>query len=291
MSPEVKALRAAGFTVEVLDAAGARGGNQVLKVGGAGGAPPPGGGAPGPAVLKVYRRRRAWLRGPFRALENRWLGKRGVGARARCATERETLELWERHGVRAPRLLPRPLPRGIAPPALWMEYTPGPTLHGRIADPAQPAGPLAGWVARYGAETARRHDLALQTQAVLLVPEHGGPRHVLLCGAELVHIDHETGWRAGTPLARALADELTLIARGLLRAAEPGGRDGDALLVAFAAGHGRPERLARLLAEASRGGPLGWAHRLHDRCKRPGLTKQEARARLLRALDPRASAP
>lgn len=279
-SPEVQALFAAGQRVRVLDAAGERGGNQVLVVGEGAAA----------RVLKIYRRRRAWVRAPFRALENRVLGKRGVGARARCETERATLRAWERHGLRAPRWIDDPLPEGVAPPALWMEYTPGFTLHQVIADRETPAARVLELCERFGRELEHRHGVARRTGEVLLIPEHGGPRHVLVAGAELVQIDHETGWRAGTGVAEAISEEYTMAARGLVRAAEPGSRSGEALLVAFVAGHADVGRLCEVLEQGAGRGLCGWLHRLHDRRKRPGHNKHDARHGLLRAARARQAA-
>ncbi len=271
-SAEVQALTAAGEREHVQDAAGERGGNQVLVVGEGAGA----------RVLKLYRRRRAWVRAPFRALENRVLGKRGVGPRARCETERATLLAWAQHGLRAPRWIDAPLPEGIDPPALWMEYTPGPTLHQVIAERETSAARVLELCERLGRELEQRHLLADRSGEVLLIPEHGGPRHALVVGDELVQIDHETGWRASTTVAEAIAQEYTMVARGLVRAAPPGGRCEEALLEAFVAGHGDVKRLCEVLAQGGGRGLGGWMHRLHDRYKRPGQNKQDAREGLLR---------
>jgi len=269
------ALEDAGLPVRVLDPAPSAGGNEVLLVGPAG----------EERVLKVYRRRRAFVRAPFRALENRWLGKRSISPAGRCETERLTLDLWERSGVRAPRRIEAPLPPGVDPPALWMEYCPGPTLFDalRAADAADGRARWGPTLREYGAATSRRHDIALERREVLLVPEHAGAKHVLLSRGEQVHVDHETGWGPRVELEAALRAEVTMVVRSLLRAAAPWGA---AAVGAWVAGYAEGRRLRALVVQALRGGGMSGAlHRWHDRLTRRDLTKARGLEVALAALD------
>jgi hypothetical protein len=166
----------------------------------------------GDAVLKLYRRRRSWLR-EVAGEAAAWFfhRKRGVSVGVRHETERRSLEVWRGHGFDVPAMLARPLPDGVTPPALWMEYCPGPLLYDAVD---------AGRLERLGASMDRRHRLALETREPLLVHEKGTLKHVIVCGDRLVTFDFEQGFRRSFPMREALAEEVAGYLRSLAQATE-----------------------------------------------------------------------
>jgi len=230
----------------------------------------------GPALLKVYRARGARLgealkRFSYLAIER----KRGVTARQRCALERSQLRLWREHGFDVPALLDLPLPEGYsAETASWLEYCPGPTLHGFVSDPAQPQGVRAEAVARFAGVLAKRQARVRQSHELGLVMKHASLKHVLLHAGRQIHFDLEGAHAPAVDSRDALADELSGLVRSLLRAAPQAERE--ALGAAFLAGHGDPG-LLREIALRGMGGQLRRRiRRLADRARRGTFGKHDA---------------
>jgi hypothetical protein len=158
-------------------------------------------------VVKLYGRKRSALRDLLRDLGQRlFVGKSGVGARRRAATERAVLSLWRREGFDVPALVDGVvLPAAIRQPRVVMEYVPGRMLDGWIADPAPPLAEKVRVVARLAQELARRHARALALREPMLIQVHAALGHVLYVAAEnrpagpavaerLVTFDFEVAW-------------------------------------------------------------------------------------------------
>jgi tRNA A-37 threonylcarbamoyl transferase component Bud32 len=190
-----------------------------------------------PALLKLYRRRRAAWREPPKRFSYRFVeGKRGVTASERRHVECASLRLWREQGFDVPALLDHPYPAGVAAEtALWMEYCPGPLLSSVLADGERPLEERGESAARFGAELARRQQRALDLEEPGLVMSHATAKHVLVHGDRHVCFDLETGYTRARPLLDALADELAGNLRSVLRAAAA---SRDALGEAFVRGYG-----------------------------------------------------
>jgi tRNA A-37 threonylcarbamoyl transferase component Bud32 len=239
--------------------------------------------APGPRVLKLYRTRRSALREFLKDCSSRRLeGKRGATARARAETEQKCLALWNAEGFAAPRVLDLPLPAGVAPPALWMEFCPGVILADALAEPNRGLSEKQDLLRRVGADFAGRHRRALALREPLLIQEHATTRHLIVQPERLVTFDLENGFRPGFPLREALVQELAGFLRPLIRQA---GDSADLLLNAFVAGYAERDRLRELTAYAVKG--RGWSRRLkrwHDQRRRAVWPKTEVMQRLRQTL-------
>ncbi len=126
----------------------------------------------GKRILKLYRRRRAKWREPWRNLGQWMEGKRGVRPDDRCRTEREGLALWRREGFDVPAVFDDALPEGVEPPALWLEYCPGPSLFDLVRDPAVEPQRKCETVSRFASELSRRQARAVELGQPLLSHEH-----------------------------------------------------------------------------------------------------------------------
>jgi hypothetical protein len=228
-----------------------------------------------PALLKVYRRRRAVWRELARRFSYRFVeGRRGVTARQRRDQERTNLALWREQGFDVPALLDHPLPPALAGEvALWLEYCPGPLLSQQLADRARPLGERCASVQRFARELARRQRRALEASEPRLVMSHATAKHVLLHGDRQVSFDLEASYAPGTPLLDALCDELAGCLRSVLRAAPD---ERDALGRAFLAGYGDDALLQRLADHGLRGGLRRWLERRSDARRRAGLSEADA---------------
>ncbi len=239
----------------------------------------------GDAVLKLYRRRRSWLR-EVAGEAAAWFfhRKRGVSVGVRHETERRSLAIWRGNGFDVPATLDRPLPEGVAPPALWMEYCPGPLLF----DAVEP-----GRLERLGAAMDRRHALALETREPLLVHEKGTLKHVIVCGDRLVTFDFEQGFRRSFPMLEALAEEVAGYLRSLAQATEeskvqsPESKVGsfEDGVKAFLRGYSDMARLRRIAEWGTRGVSFyRLMKRWQDGMRRPMHGKVDVLRRLLTML-------
>jgi len=175
--------------------------------------------AEGPRVLKVYRGRRGALKDALTSFSGQvFENKRAVDPAARRDTERRSLELWNREGFSAPRLLAGPAPEWVSEPSLWLEFTPGQRLSDVLQDQSIPLARKARLVRALAQETHARHVRALELREPLLLPEHPTMKHVLVQRDErLVTIDFEGGYGRSYPVLFAIAQELA----GLLRSIPP----------------------------------------------------------------------
>ena len=245
----------------LLERGGRAGGNQVFVV------ETPS----GPRVLKLYRgRKRAW-REPFRWFGHLLEGKRSTRPAARHATERESLRLWKGAGFDVPAVYDEPLPDGVEPPALWMEYCPGSTLRDVVRDESRALSERQALVRRFGDELARRQARAILDQQPLLIHEHASVFHVLVSRERLVSFDLEGGYRPHVSLPRALEQELGGLVRSLLRAVP---EHIEALVDALVDGYvtadeGAAEQLRQIAERGAHGGGLvRWVRRIRGAIRR-----------------------
>jgi len=237
----------------------------------------------GDAVLKLYRRRRSWPR-EVAGEAAAWFfhRKRGVSVGVRHETERRSLALWRRHGFDVPATLDRPLPEGVAPPALWMEFCDGPLLYDAVS-PAR--------LERLATEMGRRHGVALETREPLLVHEKGTLKHVFVVGDRLVTFDFEQGFRPSFPMLEAMAEEVAGYLRSLAQATDDESRvpshespvktfeDG---IKTFVRGYADTGRLKRIAEWGTRGVSFyRLMKRWQDGVRRPTHGKVDVLRRLL----------
>ena len=211
-----------------------------------------------PVVLKVYRARRSRLNEFLKNFSERHLeGKRGATAVIRCATEKLNIDLWTNEGIDVVRRVEQPLPAGVLPPALWLEYCAGPVLWDVLADAQRSTPTKLTLVESLGLSLSRRHTRAMELQEPLLVHEHGQIKHFFVQGDRLVAFDLEHGFGPGYPVVKAVAREVSGIAYSLTRADET---MAEQFLRAFAAGYANKPLLKQVVVEATRGG--GFAGRI-----------------------------
>ncbi len=225
-----------------------------------------------PAVLKLYGRKRDWLKDTLRDIGHRWLlGKTGMTARARWTTERETLALWRRHGFDVPAELQLPLPAAVPPMRLLSVFVPGKPLYLAIEHETLPLAEKERLIAWLAADWGRRHTLALQLVEPRLVQSHAMLAHVfhVAPGAEapdsaerLVTFDFEVAWARRSALPRLVSLEIAQLFDSIARWA-PVDHIGP-LIAAFARGYPDRARLARVVEDVQRGRlPLfAWISRL-----------------------------
>lgn len=221
------------------------------------------------AVLKLYGRKRGWLRDSFRDAGHRWLiGKTGMSPRARWRTERDSLAQWRRHGIDVPATLDLPLPPEIPPLRLLMEYVPGEPLSRIVGDPVVPLSEKDRLIERLAVEWGRRHALALAFREPRLVQSHVTLSQVLRVPADalaperLVTMDFEVAWARRSALPRLPSLEIAHLLDSIARCA-PLDQVGP-LIAAFVRGYPDGARLSRVVVDVNRGRlPLfAWISRL-----------------------------
>ena len=256
---------------EILEASGKGGtGNVLYRV-------PDGGEL---FVLKVYRYRRSRTREVMRTLSHLLIeGKRGAGPKARCQTERESLELWAREGFRVVKPLNRALPSGLVHPATWLPYRPSPILSDVIRDNTVELTRKTKLIKTLGRDMSARHHRAGERNEPLLIHEHGNINHFFVEDDHLIAFDLENGFRKGYPILEAIAQEIAGVARSIVRA-DPA--HADDLLKAWIDGCTHRDLLREATRHAVHGkGPARKIKRWHDRRTRPGKAKTDVMERLL----------
>jgi len=260
--------------MSVLQGPGADGkGNLLLKVGK----------GEETLILKLYRRRwPLWKEfiEPFTA--RIFLKKMGANVKIRFETERKNLAVWTREGFDVLRYFDYPLPQGIDPPGLWLEYCPGRLLSDVLRDNEVPWNEKKRLLTRLGAELGRRHLRFMELSEPSLVQVHATVGHILLYGDRMITFDLEQGFLPDIPPLEALAHELSGYLRSIAK--NTGERFDDALL-SFA--EGCPSR--DLLWETAEWGVHGKGlyrriKRYKDRRKRPVHGKTQVLHRLLMLL-------
>jgi len=178
-------------------------------------------------VVKLYGRKRDAVRDFLRDVGQRLLvGKSGVRAERRAATERRVLALWRREGFDVPELLEEvELPAEIVQPSVVMEYVPGRTLDAVVADPSIAIDEKRRVVTRLARELERRHARARALREPLLIQVHASLGHVLHVRAgetvgrsaasaapaseRLVTFDFEVAWTRRRGLEAMVRHEFT----------------------------------------------------------------------------------
>jgi hypothetical protein len=198
-------------------------------------------GPAGTYLLKLYRRRWGRLQELIEPWYSRYVLRRTSGtAEHRFRSERDNLAVWRREGFDVCRSFDLPLPRGIDPPALWLEYVPGRLLLDALADPDMAWGEKAEYLAALSRELGRRHARALATGERRLLQKHGTASHVMLYGSRLITFDLEGAYLPGHALDAALVRELAGYLRSFLHALRDRVDDG---IEAFAAAYPEPALL------------------------------------------------
>jgi hypothetical protein len=246
-------LRLFGLEAEVL-AQSRRGDGRhlVLKVERAG----------APFVLKLYGRKRDWLRDFLRDLGQRFVvGKSGMKPERRRATERASLELWRSHGFDVPRVLDDvALPSEVPPLRLVLEWVPGRPMNDVLADVGVGVEAKRRLLAGCAAEWTRRHEKAIALREPRLLHAHAYFGHVLVSGGRggsagemprLVSLDFEVAWTRGD-VERLVARELAGFLRSLSKRAPAA--ELPALRDALVDGYAPRDRIAGVVDRAPRGG-------------------------------------
>lgn len=233
-----------------------------------------------PLVLKLYRTRRSLCRELLHDFSDRFQeGKRGARALTRWATERAAIAAWNSAGFAVPRIVDRPLPDTVTPPATWLEWIDGVLLSERLRDASVAVATKLDWIAAYAAETGRRHRHAIAAGETLLIHEHPGPQHVLVAGKRLVTFDLENAFAPRFPVLEAAAQE----AAGFLYALDRlMGADADMFLTSYVRAYGQGSLLPRLAHHIVSG--RGWYRRIKrfsDRRRRHGKGKTAAMEKAL----------
>ena len=169
-------------------------------------------------VLKAYRRRWSRWQDYSEALVSRLLLRTtGRCAGARWRTELSANRLWAQHGFDVFRIVDKPLPRNISPPATWFEYCPGRVLRDLIRDQDVFWEEKMVLLRRLGSEMGRRHSLAMELQEPLLIQKHGTLEHVMISDERMITFDLEGSFRPGFDLLEALAQELSGYLRSIAK--------------------------------------------------------------------------
>ena len=169
-------------------------------------------------ILKLYRRRWPLWKEHIEPFTARiFLKKMGANVRIRFETERKNLAVWTREGFDVPRSFDYPLPEGIAPPALWLEYCPGRLLSEALGDKEVPWNEKKQLLTRLGAELGRRHLRFMQLSEPSLVQIHATVGHILLYGDRMVTFDLEQCFLPSIPPLEALAHELSGYLRSIAK--------------------------------------------------------------------------
>lgn len=238
-----------------------------------------------PAVLKLYGRKRDWLKDALRSLGQRLVvGKTGMAPATRCRVERETLAVWRRHGFDVPAELALPLPAEVPPLRLLLEWLPGELFHVSIhrAD-----GPLADKVRRLerlARESGRRHAVALAEREPRLVQAHATLVHVMVVPAldggaapeRLVTFDFEVAWARRSSIPRLIGLELMQLLESIAAFAP---LDQIAPLIrAFVAAYPERETMVRLAAAIRRGRLpwFAWFNRIGLQLRERGPRRKQA---------------
>lgn len=238
------------------------------------------------AVLKLYGRKRGWLKDTLRDVGHRWLlGKTGMSPEARWRTETETLELWRRHGFDVPASLDAALPPAMPPLRLLSEWLPGRPLYLPIEDPFLAVAEKERLLERLAAEWERRHALAIELREPRLIQSHAMLAHVFHVAAgaagpgsaeRLVTLDFEVAWARSSAVPRLASLEIAQLLDSIARWA-PLEQVGP-LIAAFVRGYPARERLVRVLDDARRGRlPLfSWLQRLALALRERGPRRKRA---------------
>jgi hypothetical protein len=174
----------------------------------------------GDLVLKLYRRRRSVFNQALANFSAAVIeGRRSPAPQSRSKTEHLCLDLWARYGFDVFRRIDRPLPDGVEPPGLWLEYCSGRTLKDLLLDAKLEWPVKQAEIRRLAGMLRHRHRKALDLDEILLVQEHPGAKHVFLSGDRMITFDLEGAFQSRFPLREALTQDLAGYLRSILRLA------------------------------------------------------------------------
>lgn len=229
-------------------------------------------GPAGTYLLKLYRTRRGRFLDYIEPTYSKYVLRRTSGTPAgRYESERDNLAVWTREGFDVCRVFELPLPEGIEPPALWLEYVPGRLLDDVLRDPELEWDQKTGDLTVLATELGRRHARAFETGERRLLQKHGGGCHVMLFEGRQITIDLEGAYLPGHRLEAALTRELSGYLRSFFGAF--GDRFGESLEV-FLAAYPEPDILRATLDWRLRGqGLVGSLTRYRDRRRRGAGSK------------------
>lgn len=249
MSPDAPRSRIFGFEAEVLaQSRRGDGRHRVLKIelGGR------------PVVLKLFGRKRSVLRERLRDLGQRFIvGKTGMAPSVRCRTERETIELWRRHGFDVPALLDVELPPEVPHPRLAFEFVEGGLVTRYLASREVFPQHKRTLIERLAREWSRRHALAIRLREPRLIQAHAFFGHLIRSPREpgrpprIVTFDFEVGWARRGAVARLASLEIAQYLESLHRWVRP--EEFEPLLESFVRAYPDRARLARVAPDARRG--------------------------------------
>lgn len=234
-------------------------------------------------ILKLYRRRwPLWKEHIEPVTAKIFQKKMGTNVRIRFQTERENLAMWTREGFDVPQNFDYPIPEGIDPPALWLEYCPGRLLSEVLRDNRLPWNEKEQVLTRFGAELGRRHLRFMEISEPSLVQIHATVGHILLYKNRMITFDLEQRFLPALPPLEALAHELSGYLRSIAK--NTGVRFNDAMHCLI---KGYPS--IDLLRKTAEHGAYGRGlyrriKRFKDRRKRPVNGKTEVLLRLLALL-------
>ena len=197
-------------------------------------------------MLKVFRRRHRFVREASQRFATLLERRTSAAPRARCENERRSIEIWSAAGFRVPRLLDRPIPESVGPPALWLEWCEGRSLGAGLTDPAQPTNDRLADIRHLAHDLRRRNRMALDRREIRLVQEHPSPHHVLFTDDDPrpLFLDFENGYRPSYGVMAAIGQEIAAHLRRIVRLGAAPATD---VLDHFARGYGDDD----LLGEAT----------------------------------------
>jgi hypothetical protein len=164
------------------------------------------------AVVKVYYGSRGRWRTFLKSFENVvFAGQTSYQPKTRLRIERECLALWRQHGFRVYGTYddvavdaPQCPPGGYT----VFEYRAGPKLVEVLRDERLEVRARLDVFARFLAEWARRHELAIALREPRLVHENGDGKHVLVFPDELLWFDFEMIGRSRAAVPQQVSHEI-----------------------------------------------------------------------------------
>ncbi|MHC5065947.1 MAG: hypothetical protein ACYTG5_18455 [Planctomycetota bacterium] len=230
-------------------------------------------------LLKLYRSRWNPLQEHFEKYFARYAHRRTSGsAIGRYESERDNLQVWTEAGFDVCRVFDKPLPEGVEPPGLWLEYCPGPTLSEFFVDPDVDEAQKTSELTRMVRGISKRHALAMATGERRLLQKHPTCNHLLLHEGRQVTIDLEGAYLPNYRMLEALTREVS----GYLRSFRRGFTERiDQAIDVFAAEYTEKELLKQIVDWGVHGASIyRRLTRLQDRSKRGAEGKTALLARL-----------
>jgi hypothetical protein len=150
------------------------------------------------AVVKVYYGSKHLLRHIKKTITNTIItGRTSHMPRGRFRTERDCIEIWERHGFRCFGTRPEVSFSDLPDDGYMLfEYTPGVHFREYFRDESVPLDERMATWRRFLGEWHRRHAIAVRENEPRLLHENGDVKHVMLWQGDLVYFDFEICFRS-----------------------------------------------------------------------------------------------